>query len=114
MSTRAQIILREGNKELWFYRHNDGYPQTILPSLNKFLQWIREDKIRDNIIQASGWLVLLGRGELSYLSGLEPEVNAVGGWEAGAYQPCPPTEIYGIEYLYTIDLEKKKVTFIEV
>lgn len=44
MSTRANIILRDCNDEMIFYRHSDGYPDGTLPTLGKFLEWIESIK----------------------------------------------------------------------
>jgi len=128
MSTRANIIIRDGHDELIFYRHCDGYPEGILPSLNRFLDIVQRGKIRDNTGQAAGWLVLLGAIEYQTLpQGSFPEghksasnldttrVNSVldnlGNdieWGCGAYEPT--TEIHGdIAYLYVIDLRTKRI-----
>lgn len=122
MSTRANIIIRDGDSELIFYRHSDGYPEGILPTLEKFLQWVIDGKISDNVGQASGWLILIGMEEYSrynnpittikvtpklYESNTISKVSPTN-WKCGTYEPtyC----IHGdIEYLYVIDLEEKKI-----
>jgi hypothetical protein len=63
MSTRSQIIIKDGYTEQWFYRHSDGYPQENMPELYKFMSWVNEGKIRNNVEQSCGWLVLLGAKE---------------------------------------------------
>jgi len=64
MSTRAQIKITDSfGQELWFYRHSDGYPDGTLPTLQKFLDWVKAGKIRDNVEQAAGWLILIGAEE---------------------------------------------------
>jgi hypothetical protein len=69
MSTRANIIITEKHGEivehLIFYRHSDGYRDGVLPTLRKFLDWMNSSKIRNNLQQASGWLILLGAMEYS-------------------------------------------------
>ena len=117
MSTRANIKINGGYGEgLWFYRHSDGYPDGALPTLKKFMGWVKEGKIRNNADQASGWLIMIGAteyGEIhSFASGKyetkkkPPEqIFEPGGWKVGAYEPT--TGQHGdIEYLYTLDLEK--------
>lgn len=120
MSTRANIILKEGEDQLFFYRHSDGYPSETMPSLNKFVQWMKDGKIRNNINQGSGWLILLGAmeyntipdyktEEIEYFKGHKKVITDCDSiqepqdWKVGAYEPT--TDLHGdIEYLYTIDL----------
>jgi hypothetical protein len=134
MSTRTQIIIKDSfGSELWFYRHSDGYPEGTMPTLQKFMDLVKRGKIRDNAEQASGWLVLIGAieyqtlhnnlfseaGKASYerdhtvvetiLDNFEPI-----DWKCGAYEPSVPEQHGDIEYLYTIDLAEKTVTYKEV
>jgi hypothetical protein len=105
MSTRANIIIKDSYGErLIFYRHSDGYPEGTLPTLEKFLSWVKEGRIRDNAEQAAGWLIILGHTEYNG----KPEPDFISGWKVGAYEPA--TCIHGdIEYLYIIDLSKKTI-----
>jgi hypothetical protein len=92
-----------------------------MPSLEKFLGWVKEGKIRDNAEQAAGWLILIGAQEngkvYSWQSGekedrektLDEYLNPID-WKVGAYEPCAPIEHGDIEYLYTVDLVKKTIT----
>ncbi len=117
MSTRCQVIIKDSYSEVWFYRHSDGYPDGVMPSLTKFLGWVKEGKIRDNAEQASGWLVIIGREEYSdYCKGNEPVANDKTGmgWKVGAYEPCAPVKHGDIEYLYTVDLQKRTISHVEV
>lgn len=116
MSTRANIIVTDGEDELIFYRHCDGYPDGTLPSLTKFLGLAREGIIRDNVVQACGWLILIGASEdgicdqdgvVKLRSGHLP------GWKVGAYEPT--TSIHGdIEFLYLVDLKKQQLAYRKV
>jgi hypothetical protein len=63
MSTRANIIIKDKYGQLIFYRHSDGYPEGALPTLKKLMSWVKDGKIRDNVDQASGWLILIGAEE---------------------------------------------------
>lgn len=102
MSTRCQIIIKDEEDELWFYRHSDGYPSGTLPTLEKFMTWVKEGKIRDNVEQASGWLIIIGSRELrDLLKGLPDNYMD---WKVGAYEPSVPYEHGDIEYLYELDL----------
>lgn len=115
MSTRANIVIKEGNEQLWFYRHSDGYPEGTLPTLAKFLNYIKEGKIRADLGQAAGWLIIIGNEEYNGKGfGTDAlERNDHSSWKVGAYEPT--TGQHGdIDYLYTIDLDEKTVTYKKV
>jgi len=107
MSTRANIVIKSGREKLIFYRHSDGYPEGTLPLLEKFLAEIKAGNIRDNVGQSAGWLIEYGRREMmECFDGKTPEYYQ---WKVGFIEPT--TCIHGdIEFLYTIDLNKKKIT----
>lgn len=109
MSTRANIIVKDGSDELIFYRHSDGYPEGAMPTLEKFLDMIKSGQLRDNVGQAAGWLIILGREEY----GEARLTDSLGySWKVGAIEPT--TGIHGdIEFLYVIDLTKKTITHSE-
>ena len=118
MSTRSQIIIKDERDEQWFYRHSDGYPSGNMPSLFKLMQWYDEGKIRKNVEQSCGWLVLIGADEYGYVYDYKSEKqtrkktltspskkDSISGWKYGAYEICPKKEKHGdIEWLYTIDI----------
>ena len=121
MSTRCQVVIEDGRQDkLWFYRHSDGYPEGVLPTLEKFMTWVKEGKIRNNVEQASGWLILIGAQEYRTVHRwLTPDneerlktldeimaPGTKGEWKVGAYEPSIPEEHEDIEYLYTLNLEK--------
>jgi len=127
MSTRANIVIKDKHDSLWFYRHSDGYPDGTMPTLEKFLEWVKSGKIRDNVSQAAGWLILIGakeyntnfdtelRKEIEIPAEklLEPGENGITGWKCGAYEPT--TGQHGdIQFLYTVDLDKLEITVKEV
>lgn len=125
MSTRCNIIIKDQNDQLIFYRHSDGYPEGALPTLKKFMSWVKEKKIRDNVGQAAGWLIMIGAKEYGsvYVGGgeykqkptlTEPSTTYTGSeWQVGAYEPT--TDIHGdIDYLYTLDLVNLTITVQEV
>lgn len=119
MSTRAIIIIKDEHSQCMFYRHSDGYPEGTMPTLEKFLDLVKEGKIRDNTSQAAGWLVILGMQE--YASGYygRPNRNAplkdalptdgVGGWKVGVFEPISQDDV-GEEFTYLIDLLAKTIT----
>ena len=102
MSTRANILIKDSfGDELQFYRHSDGYPEGTMPTLEKFLDLIKSGKIRNNVNQAAGWLIVIGHEEYKQTRKQWPS----SAWKVGAYEPT--TGEHGdIDYLYTIDLEK--------
>lgn len=140
MSTRANIVLKESysykdtngklknqTEKLIFYRHSDGYPEGTLPTLNKFCEWIKMKKIRNNLSQSAGWLVLLGAMEYNTIPKFKMKEGSRYGnidsvdmptddgstWKAGAYEPT--TSIHGdIEYLYEINVVDGSLTYKKV
>ena len=113
MSTRCNIIVKDDWGEIIFYRHSDGYPEGVKPTLTKLLDMLDTD-LRNNVSQFSGWLVLIGAWEYEKYIAKNSKNFIVNhkyshdGWKVGAYEPAP--ELSGdIEYLYIFDLEKKEI-----
>ena len=135
MSTRANIVLTETfswkekgkeksvTKKLFFYRHSDGYPEGTLPTLNIFMDWLKRGVIRNNLGQSAGWLIIIGAMECESIPNVKvtdkgmisqkTDIVDPEDWKVGAYEPT--TGIHGdIEWLYTIDLTKKELTYSHV
>jgi len=92
MGTRAQInLIDNDNNLLKFYRHSDGYPECVVPSLNILIDWIKSGKCRNDLMQCSGWLVIIGHNEYvkEELTPTEPTLKGYCGWKVGAYEPTP-------------------------
>lgn len=107
MSTRANIVITDNyGDELWFYRHWDGYPEVTAESLNRFLAWVKDGKIRQNANQSAGWLVILGAIEDGIkVVGDSIDLYSPSDWKCGAYEPT--TGIHGdIEWLYVVDVSE--------
>jgi hypothetical protein len=103
MGTRCNIKVTDGRGTLWYYRHSDGYPECVLPSLEPLMDALRAGEVRDNVGQFSGWLVVIGNREYN-------RTRDIRGWKCGAYEPT--TGQHGdIEYLYRIDLVTKELTY---
>ncbi len=128
MSTRANIQIKDKYSKLWFYRHSDGYPEGTMPTLEKFLGYIKDGAIRNNVYQSAGWLIILGAQEynrkfdhktttynekVSKLNDYKPDLDdANSGWNVGAFEPT--SGLRGdIDYLYIIDLDKMTITVID-
>lgn len=135
MSTRANIIIQEsftyndkdGNEvtqteKLFFYRHSDGYPDGTMPTLKIFMDWLKSGKIRQDVGQGAGWLIIIGAMEYNHIPEYKLEQPTRWGtqygnistikepkdWKVGSYEPT--TEIHGdIEYLYVIDMKNKSI-----
>lgn len=105
MGTRANIRIKDEGNFLLFYRHSDGFPSDILPSLFEFMRWVVDGKIRRDAIQASGWLVILGNRE----HGATIDANGPSSWQVGAYEPTPDLHLDS-EWLYDLDLYEAKIT----
>lgn len=113
MSTRANIIITDGEDTLYFYRHSDGYPEGALPTLKKFMEAVVSGTIRKNVMQSSGWLILLGaeeygvKADFTRSNYLDENIREKD-WKVGAIEPT--TSIHGdIEYLYTLNLKDKTI-----
>lgn len=105
----------DGNDELWFYRHSDGYPDGALPILEKFIEYVKTGKIRDNLSQAAGWLIMLGAQEYKQsIENMEAGTeNSYSNWKVGAIEPTIGQH-GDIEWLYTIDLVNKTIITQEI
>jgi len=95
MSTRANIIIQDGEE--------------------------KSGKIRDNIGQFSGWLIILGAMEYHTTPkyetdkrhgeyGLPETFQDPKDWKCGAYEPTIGVHM-DVEYIYTIDLSAKEITY---
>ncbi len=123
MSTRCNIIIKDACSKLYFYRHSDGYPEGAMPVLEKFLALVKAGKIRDNVGQAAGWLIILGASEYDVHGYSSSDVNKAGdprnsllnevaadpkGWKVGSIEPTDGLHS-DIEHLYIIDLDKREI-----
>lgn len=106
MATRANIVVKEGNRKLWFYKHNDGYPEGTLPLLEPLMKRLEEGSLRNNLSQFSGWLILAGHDEFVYDGTYQS--SGMYAWKCGSIEPTTSKHA-DIEYLYTIDLDKKSL-----
>ncbi len=124
MSTRANVIIKDRQEQLIFYRHSDGDPEVTGESLARFMRALTAGRIRDNASQAAGWLILMGHhesliehcrqdgtpycGRFEEFLGLPTELPLSLGynWKVGAYEPTPHIHV-DIEFLYEIDLAAK-------
>lgn len=103
MSTRALIVVEGvfGDKML-FYRHSDGHPEVTGEKLLDFLDYVKEGRIRDNVSQSAGWLVVMGNKEYG-VGDVPGDVSEGMGWKVGAFEPiiAIPSDT---EFLYHIHL----------
>ena len=118
MSTRCNILLTDATgAKMWFYRHHDGNPEVIMPDLKRFLSWVKNGHLRNNVKDAGGWLIVMGLPPLDGLTGgLTPEIprnDPICPWKVGHYEPTTKQHD-DINWLYTIDLEAKTIAKEEV
>ena len=127
ISANVQIIDNDGGR-VCFYRHSDGNPNWVLPDLHEFLRWVAAGRIRDNPIQAAGWLMLIGvrnyRARLQEMSEdplanlgpmpTKPYAPAEGdarngyAWRVGYYQQSGGL-VGGAEYRYTVHVADRTI-----
>jgi hypothetical protein len=109
MSTRANIIIKDSDTKLYFYRHSDGYPECTGEDLREFCKGefckgYTSGRFRDNVSQSAGFLVLHGAGPSQ--DGINERANKLWDWKCGDYEPTDG--LHGdIDFLYVIDLEAK-------
>ena len=115
MSTRCNVVIKDQHEQqIILYRYCDGYPEGVAPTLDKFCEWVKQDRIRQNAGQSAGWLILLGIQEYASdapyieLMDLQPGEEGSGSgwdmdWKIGAYEPTD--SIHGdIDYIHVVDL----------
>jgi hypothetical protein len=116
MSTRARVTITDGENELNFYRHSDGYPSGVMPTLGHFMKRVKNGQIRDDLMQAAGWLIAFGINEyraLGYTGDLEPgPIGSSMGWRVGAYEPDPYPLHGDEEYIYILNLKDKTIQMV--
>ena len=104
MSTRCNVLVKDSKgDELWYYRHSDGYPESVLPSLQPLIDKVNDGSLRGNIVQFTGWIIKQGIDEYK---------NVNWEWKVGAYEPT--TCQHGdVEWLYTITLDENQKATLE-
>ncbi len=121
MGTRSNIILNDGLSQLIFYRHHDGYPEGIPPTLTKFLGLVKAGTIRNNVSQAAAWLTLIGAVEIQ-AEGFEfakaPErigwlPQGQNDWKVSTYEITDDIH-RDAEFLYTINLATGKLDTLDL
>ena len=108
MSTRCQVIVRTPKKtslgqnpgdEIYLYRHCDGYPDSIIPSL--LMAYKMSDAQEEN-----GWQAARPYKAAGYIiaAGFSPfEAEKPHSYSCIAYEPLPYKELHcDIEYLYIV------------
>ena len=123
MSTRANVIIesKKYDERIILYRHSDGYPEGTLPTLEIFMDWMKSDKIRNDVSQGGSWLIILGAMELDTILefgtsegyGIKDTFRPPKDWKSGSYEitTCIHNDI---EYLYTIDMDTRELTYRQV
>ena len=113
MSTRCNVVIRDSDTALIFYRHTDGYPSRVVPILEKFL---KTPNLKKTAIQSSGWLVVMGRDEMlednAYFQSRHGSIP--GGWEGkvGYFEPTCSIQP-DIDYIYIVDMVDSTISAYE-
>ena len=115
MSTSAKLIVEEGYTDnlshelydrLYFYRHYDGYPETVMPRLEALVDKIIDGKLRNSVRQFSGWIIIDGHDEYLWEDQETPGIHE--NWKVGAWEPWPGHhEEMDVIYTYKITLGKE-------
>jgi len=94
MSTRCQIKV-EGEKVM-LYKHCDGYPEGVLPTLEDVVAWFKEER---GFWDGSYLLARIGQRFMNASDNLLDDYHSHGSATGYGYD----TEIHGdIDYLYTV------------
>lgn len=120
MSTRANVIITDGDDTLIFYRHSDGYPDCTGADLLEFVEGYQDRSMRNNATQSAGWLIVRGAFEYANQKTHTPvKTAALNGhisgfefrneWKVGAYEPAARLSS-DVEFIYVIDLKAYTLT----
>jgi hypothetical protein len=60
MSTRALIRIASHADALWFYRHNDGTPEEVLPDLAQVCGFVAQKLVPADVEHIANWFILSG------------------------------------------------------
>lgn len=103
MSTRCQIAIKDGNglHSIKIYKHSDGYPNGVLPTLKPFVKNFVAQRGPDIEYCLAQIVRRFAIKEYSDYNGIEPiPAYRYVGWGID-------TELHGdIEYLYVVDLSQ--------
>ena len=100
MGTRANIIVTDGERQLWVYRSHDGNPSFISEDLKKIMRWISQRKILNEVSDIVGWLIILGIDKWPIDADGDPTRNRYSDYEVttGLHED--------IDYLYVLNHTK--------
>jgi len=90
VSTRANILVQSQDEKILLYRHCDGYPGSVIPSLQAAFRLSMGNWEAGRPYKAASYIIA---------EGVRPE----GGAPYTAYEPLPYLELHGdIEYYYQV------------
>jgi hypothetical protein len=77
MSTRANVILKKGERKVYLYRHCDGYPDGLGQDLQEAMDSTPEDTIL-NILEIDGIELTTGiHGDVEYIYIVNLDINKI-------------------------------------
>ena len=89
--TTANVVISDRTDRLYFYRERGGSPGGTLPTLRRFVNLVGQGRIRRNVQQACGWLVLIGASEIGAIfhdGDLITTAIPAWAWKASTYEPA--------------------------
>lgn len=92
MSTRANIVIKQGENEATLYHHHDGYPSGVGAGLFSYINEILEREDSDEIMKSPKSLA-------KYLAGIDDDEYEIEHSLSG-----------DIEFLYIVNLDKREIT----
>lgn len=124
MATRCNVIVRDnGGYRIFMYRHNDGYPESVLPALAPILSALRATKEKDNshdniFVQTRLESIANLKKSAAYVAAkiedIEETYYIMG--EQETHRPFEfTTDIHGdIEWLYTLNVDTTELHYEQV
>jgi len=108
MGTRCNVILKSGDEKLIYRRHYDGYPESVIPDLRQFVDWIDKGLIRSDLSQCAGWLLMIGHNDYKGKKFTGQPRKGISGWKVSSYEP--DTMLSGdIDYLYEVNVDNLQI-----
>ena len=126
MSTRSIITFKLGDEILQVYKHWDGYPETTVPELQKFLKWNgqRNDDLSYTMANYVYWYKMTnfndqvkmykdnhtGKEVKNFIeSGNSCQHTGLGMLSNKVMNFKQASNEYNAEYFYTVDLDQKTI-----
>jgi hypothetical protein len=118
LATRCNVIVEDnGGYRIFMYRHNDGYPESVLPALAPILSALRNNKDKDNshdniFVQSRLERIADLKKSAAYVAAKIEDIEETINGEK-TYRPFEfTTDIHGdIEWLYTLNVDTTELHY---